>query len=465
MARFVSRVHLVGIGGIGMSSIAEVLLSLGYAVSGSDICSSELVERLKRLGAIVDHAHRAENVAETDVVVVSSAVKEANVEVVEARRRGIPVVRRAEMLAELMRLKLGIAVAGAHGKTTTTSMIASILEHAQKDPTVVVGGLLNRSGSNALFGAGPYMVVEADESDGSFLHLSPTIAVVTNIDTEHLDFYSGGLEEIREVFHRFVERLPFYGLAVLCLDHPEVQMLLKTLDRRVFTYGLSPQADVRAKHIEVEGSSLRFEVVVRGQSRGIYRLIMHGEHNVLNALAALAVAEELGVAPEQARIGLERFAGVDRRFSIRGEVGGVMVVDDYGHHPTEIRATLEGARKGYPERRLVVIFQPHRFSRTTSLLQEFGRAFHEADEVFVLPIYAAGETPLPDIDHQTVVQAMKSQGHRSAKILSNLKEAAAELMGRLRAGDLLMIFGAGDVGQLAPKLLDELTRGSNKERE
>ena len=453
MARRVRRVHMVGVGGVGMSGIAEVLVNLGYEVVGTDIRRSDVTARLEKIGVKISQGHISEAVEGADVVVVSSAIKEDNVEVLEARRTHIPVIQRAEMLAELMRLKLGVAVAGAHGKTTTTSMIASILAHAQVDPTVVVGGKLNAVGSTAQLGRGPVMVVEADESDGTFLHLSPTIAVVTNIDTEHLDHYQGGLQEIRKAFRAFLDRLPFYGLAVLCGDHPEIQALLPTLERRAVVYGFSPQTDLRAVDVSCDGPVLSFEVRDRSGSRGLHRLNMLGHHNVQNALAALAVAEELGVGHDEARNGLEAFKGVDRRFSVRGEVKGILVVDDYGHHPTEIRATLQGARMGYPGRRLIAVFQPHRYSRTRELLDDFGRAFHDADFVFVLPVFSAGEDPIEGIDSERVLTSIRGQGHRKAELLLSLDEAALQLSHFLKSGDLLVIFGAGDVGRLGREVV------------
>lgn len=447
---------MVGMGGAGMSGIAEVLVNRGFDVSGSDLRSSEVTMRLRELGAEVFEGHDAGHVEGADVVVISSAVGASNPEVQEARRRSVPVIRRAEMLAELMRSKLGVAIAGAHGKTTTTSMVASVLAEAGLDPTVVVGGKLNAVNSNAQLGAGPIMVVEADESDGSFLHLAPTVSVVTNIDIEHLDHYRGGLEELRDAFATFLGRLPFYGLAVMCADHPEARRLLPDLDRRVTTYGFSPQADLRATELSYEGSATSFEVSDHRGSRGTHRLRMVGAHNVQNALAALAVSDELGVDPDTARKGLEAFSGVDRRFSVRGERRGVLVVDDYGHHPTEILATIRGARSGHPERRIVAVFQPHRYTRTAHLLSEFGGAFHEAESVRVLPVYAAGEEPIAGADHQAVIAAVRSQGHRDARALSDVTKAAAELAPELSEGDLVIAFGAGDVGRLGRLLLGEL---------
>ena len=461
MRRRVTRIHMVGVAGAGMSGIAEVLVELGYAVSGSDLADGDVTERLRRAGVRIGPAgHDAGHVEGADVVVVSSAIAADNPEVMAARRAKIPVIRRAEMLAELMRARLGVAIAGAHGKTTTTSMIGSILAHAGMDPTVVVGGKLNAVGSNARLGASELMVVEADESDGSFLHLSPTVAVVTNLDAEHLDHYAGGLDEIRQAFRAFLGRLPFYGLAVLCGDHPEVQALGATLERRIVTYGFNPQVQLRAIDVRPDGPRCTFEVVGPEGSRGRHRLEMIGRHNVQNALAALAVAEELGVAPEVAREGLARFDGVDRRFSVRAEVAGVLVVDDYGHHPAEIAATLRGAREAWPDRRIVVVFQPHRFTRTEQLLEEFGSAFHEAERVFVSPVHPAGEAPIEGVDEGAVVDAMRRHGHRHAEALHELDEATSVVGEACRPGDLVIAFGAGSIGRWSAELTRHLRRNT-----
>ena len=457
MARRVQRIHMVGVAGAGMSGIAEVLVRSGYRVQGSDLRENEVTERLVRQGVCVFRGHAGDQVEEADVVVVSSAVGSDNPEVCEARRRGIPVIRRAEMLAELMRSKLGVAVAGSHGKTSTTSLIGAILHHAGMEPTVVVGGKINAVGSNAQLGAGGCLVAEADESDGSFLHLFPTVAVVTNVDPEHLDHYAGGMPELREAFRAFLSRLPFYGLAVVCADHPEVPRLVAELDRRVRTYGLSSQAELQARNVRFEGHQTVFEVLGPEGSRGVHRLRMLGLHNVQNALAALAVADELGVSAAVARDGLEAFSGVDRRFSLRGESNGTLVVDDYGHHPAEIEATLAGARSGYPNHRIIAVFQPHRYSRTAQLLEAFGSAFSEAAAVYVMPVYPAGEAPLPGVHHEAIVEALKRHGHRSAHPLAGLPTAAEELAPRIEPGDLVITFGAGDIGRLASDLLDLLS--------
>ena len=457
MARRCRRIHLVGIGGIGMSGIAEVLTNLGYEVQGSDLRTSEVTRRLQTLGVNVHEGHDPEQVADADVVVISSAVADTNPEVQAARRRKIPVIRRAEMLAELMRLKYGIAVGGTHGKTTTTSLVAAILTHAGLDPTVVVGGKVNKLGSTAKLGQGPYLVAEADESDGSFLHLSPTIAVVTNIDPEHLDHYQGGLEEIREAFVTFVNRIPFYGLAVLCIDHPEVQAVLPTVEKRYVTYGLSAQADLMARHLEFDGPTTRFEVMRRGQSLGGFQLNMLGAHNVSNALAALAVAEELGVEPDAAREALAEFDGVERRFSVRGEVGQVMVVDDYGHHPAEIRATLHGVRQAYPERRVLAVFQPHRYSRTQHLVLEFASAFNDADLVMLTPLYAAGEAPIDGVDSAMIADVVRRHGHHDVRLATDIDDAIGRIKAAARPKDVVLAFGAGDIGQFGRRLVEELS--------
>lgn len=447
MARRTRLIHFVGIGGIGMSGIAELLLNLGYGVRGSDLKATDTTRRLTELGGDVRLGHTAENVEGVDVVVISSAVRSDNPEVVAARLARIPVIRRAEMLAELMRLKFGIAVGGSHGKTTTTSLVASILSQAGLDPTVVVGGKVNKLGSNAKLGHGSYLVAEADESDGSFLQLTPSIAVVTNIDPEHLDFYRGGLEEIRQAFTAFVNRIPFYGLAVLCGDHPVVQSMLHEVEKRYVTYGLSPQAQISAKQIEFSGPETKFQVWVQDELRGEVSLQMLGEHNVLNALAAIGVAEELGVPFETTQAALAGFDGVERRFTVRGEKHGITVVDDYGHHPEEIRVTLEGARRAYPERRLVVGFQPHRYSRTQELMDEFATAFHQAEVVVLAPIYAAGEDPRPGVSSEALLARMRAAGHRRVELGESVEGVAEQVLAVARSGDLVITFGAGDIGR------------------
>jgi UDP-N-acetylmuramate--alanine ligase len=393
-----------------------------------------------------------ENVQGADVVVTSSAVPEDNVEVEAARRLSIPVIPRAEMLAELMRLKFGIAVSGTHGKTTTTSLLATVLAEAGLDPTVVIGGKVNSLGSNARLGQGEYMVAEADESDGSFLKLSPTIAVVTNIDPEHMEHY-GTPERLSEAYLSFVNKIPFYGLVVVCLDHPVVQSLLPSIRKRYVTYGLSAQADVGARDVEFRGLTSEFEIVVRGKTLGRVTLNMPGAHNVLNALAVIAVADELEIPVEVSQRALGAFAGVQRRFTIRGERDGILVVDDYGHHPAEIMATLAGARLSYPERRVVAVFQPHRYTRVRDLLEEFARAFNDADEVLVTDIYPAGEAPISGVSGESLAEAIRRHGHKAVRFSGELARTLRELNGFVRPGDLVITLGAGNVNRVGMDLL------------
>jgi UDP-N-acetylmuramate--alanine ligase len=451
-----THIHFVGIGGIGMSGIAEVLVNLGYRVSGTDLKESDTTKRLTQLGAAVKYGHAAQHLADADVVVISSAVKPTNPEVIEARRRQIPVIPRAEMLAELMRMKYGIAIAGSHGKTTTTSLVATVLHQAGLDPTAVIGGKLPSLGSNARLGQGDYLVAEADESDGSFMKLSPTVAVVTNIDPEHLDHY-GTLDKLKQTFTDFINKVPFYGLAVLCLDHPHVQSLLPLVEKRHVTYGLQPHADYRAVDLTFDGLRSRFTPVVRGRSLGPVELAMPGRHNVLNALAVLAVSDFLGIEIDVYKRALGGFTGVGRRFTVRGDAHGVMVVDDYGHHPEEIRATLSGARSGFPERRLIVAFQPHRYTRTRDLHQEFARAFNEADLVAVCDIYAAGEEPIAGVSSERLVEEMRRCGHKGACYVSKRAEVAGQLLPQLRDGDILITLGAGDVWMVGEEVLKTRT--------
>ncbi len=449
------KVHFVGIGGIGMSGIAELLLNLGYGVSGSDLKASDTTRRLASLGGFIFEGHQASNVASNvDVVVTSSAVRKNNPEVIAARDRGIPVIPRAEMLAELMRLKDGIAIAGSHGKTTTTSLIATVLAHAGLDPTAVVGGKLNALGSNAKLGKGQLMVVEADESDGSFLRLSPTIAVITNVDPEHLDYY-GTVEALQQAFVDFADRVPFYGLAVLCLDHPVVQHLIPRIGKRHTTYGVSPQAEWRADDIRFGPLQSRFSVAYRGEVQGEVTLRMVGRHNVLNALACCAVAHELEIPFELTAEALGGFQGVQRRFTVRGEVNGITVVDDYGHHPAEIRATLAGARASFPHRRIVCAFQPHRYTRTRDLLGEFATAFNDADALLLTDIYAAGEDPIPGVSGARLHEAVKACGHRDVAFVERA-QLAKKLREKVHGGDLVITLGAGDITHVSDELLELL---------
>ena len=447
--------HFTGIGGIGMSGIAEVLLNLGYSISGSDQKLSAVTERLTSLGAKVYEGHAAENLAGARALVVSSAVNEQNAEVREARRLNIPVIPRGELLAELMRLKYGIAVAGSHGKTTTTSMVASVLSHAGLDPTVVVGGkAAAMGGSNARVGASDFLVVESDESDGSFLRLSPILAVVTNIDREHLDYYAD-LNAIRAAFVEFVNKVPFYGAAILCLDDENVQSILPSVKRRPVTYGRSSQADLQPWGIEHRGAQSTFRVRSTSGELGEFLVNIPGDHNVLNATAAIAVALELHVEPDVIREGLKHFTGVARRFDIKGEVRGVTVVDDYGHHPTEIRATLAAARS-CAKNNLTVLFQPHRYTRTQLLLDDFARAFHAAERVVVLDIYAASEQPIPGVSGAELVDRMRQFGHRGAEYASSSEAGVEAVVHGAAAGDMIVTLGAGSVSGLAPLILEKL---------
>ena len=454
-------IHFVGIGGIGMSGIAEVMRNLGYRVQGSDQAENANVRRLRDLGIEVMIGHDRANVAGASVVVISSAVKPDNPEVVAARADLVPVVRRAEMLAELMRLKWAIAVAGTHGKTTTTSMVASILEAADLDPTAIIGGIINAYGSNARLGDGDWMVVEADESDGSFVKLPATIAIVTNIDPEHLDFY-GSFEQVRAAFQSFLENLPFYGFASLCIDHPEVQALIgRIMDRRIVTYGFSPQADVRGVALAFDQDGARYDVRlsdrVGGGERTIsgLRLPMHGEHNVQNSLAAVTVALEMGLADDVIRRGLAQFSGVRRRFTRTGEVGGVTVIDDYGHHPVEIAAVLKAAR-GVAKGRVVAVVQPHRYTRLSHLFEDFCTCFNDADMVVVADVYAAGEQPIEGVSRDALADGLRAHGHHRVEALAG-PEALAGLVARVaRAGDYVVCLGAGSITNWAQALPGEL---------
>jgi UDP-N-acetylmuramate--alanine ligase len=453
------RVHFVGIGGIGMSGIAEVLLTLGYAVSGSDLAESETTRRLRELGARMHIGpHDAAHVdGDVDVLVISSAVAYANPEVVRARDLRIPVIPRAEMLAELMRMKQGVAVAGTHGKTTTTSLIGTVLHQAGRDPTVVVGGRLRGDGTNARIGQGSLMVVEADESDGTFLLLSPIIAVVTNIDPEHLDHF-GDLERVRDAYRQFVQRVPFYGLAVLCVDNVNVRGLLPQVNKRFVTYGTMPDAEWQARELRVEGLRTSFEVWRREQRLGAVQLQLPGRHNALNALAAFAVADELGIPWRIVAHALAEFGGVHRRFEVRGEEQGVLVVDDYGHHPEEVRATLRAAREGFG-RRLVVAFQPHRYSRTRDLFTEFLSAFDDAAVVLLSDIYAAGEDKVEGVTSEALYQALKKRGHLDVRYVPERVALAEALLDVVQSGDLVVTLGAGDVHRTADELLGLLRSG------
>jgi UDP-N-acetylmuramate--alanine ligase len=449
------HIHFVGIGGVGMSGIAEVLLTLGYRVTGSDARRSETVERLERLGAKVFLGHEAAHVEGAHVVVYSSAVARDNVEVQTARQRGVPVIARAEMLAELMRLKYGIAIAGTHGKTTTTSMVAAVMGAGGFDPTVVVGGRVHGLGTNARLGQGEFLVAEADESDGSFLKLTPTIAVVTTVDAEHLDYYPD-LEAIVSAFLAFVNKVPFYGSAVVCLDDPNIQRMIPRIDKRVVTYGLEAGADLTARRLQFAEMRSTFEVVHRAATLGTITLQVPGRHNVLNALAAASVGLDLEVPFEKIAPALASFAGVQRRFQVRGEAQGVLVVDDYGHHPAEIRATLAAAKAGF-DRRVITVFQPHRYSRTQHLRDDFLTAFYQSDILIVMDIYAAGEVPIPGVHARDLADGVAAHGHREVLYMGSDRAAIVDyLCESTRAGDLVLTLGAGDVGQLGGELLERL---------
>jgi UDP-N-acetylmuramate--alanine ligase len=458
--REVGAVHFVGIGGIGMSGIAEVMANLGFRVQGSDVAEGYVVKGLREKGIPVALGHAPENLGEAAVVVISTAIKPGNPEVEAALARRIPVVRRAEMLAELMRLKSTVAVAGTHGKTTTTSMVAALLDAGGLDPTVINGGIINSYGSNARLGAGEWMVVEADESDGSFLRLPPTLAIVTNIDPEHLDHY-GSFEAARAAFRQFVAKVPFYGAAILCLDHPEVQAMIGDVsDRRIVTYGFSAQADVRGLHVEPIPGGNRFDVVVRdqgGQERTIaaLELPMPGRHNVENALAAVAVATQLGLSDADIAEGFRRFGGVKRRFTRVGEIptGGepVTVIDDYGHHPVEVRAVLAAAREG-ARGHVVAVVQPHRFTRLRDLFEDWRTAFNDADTVILTPVYSAGEAPIEGVSHVALAEALRKSGHRDVRTVADEAELHAALRSLLRSGDLVICLGAGDITRWAANI-------------
>jgi UDP-N-acetylmuramate--alanine ligase len=451
MFRKARRVHMVGIGGSGMSGIAEVLLNLRYPVTGSDLTTSPVTRRLRKLGATVHRGHRAEHVHGADVVVVSSAVQASNPEVLEARRLTIPVIPRAEMLAELMRMKYSVAVGGAHGKTTTTAMIAEVLDHAGLDPTVVIGGRVGKLHSGAKLGRGDLLVAEADESDGSFLKMKPTIAVVTNIDREHLDHYRD-LAAIQDAFAAFMSLVPFYGATVACLDDRNVRDILPRVDRKVIPYGLSSDATVVATNVAIEGFRTRFDAHARGRRLGTVELQIPGRHAVYNSLATIAVGLELDVPFAKIAQGLKRFQGVDRRLQRRGEAFGALVLDDYGHHPTEITATLAAVREGFGAR-TTVVFQPHRFTRTRALLEEFGAAFFLADRVIVTSIYPAGEAPIPGIDGALVADALVRHGHPSVLYEPSLQRIPARLRTLVGPGDIVLTLGAGDVWHVAEQLV------------
>ncbi|MGH9867279.1 MAG: UDP-N-acetylmuramate--L-alanine ligase [Candidatus Polarisedimenticolia bacterium] len=453
MFRKAQHIHFVGIGGSGMSGIAEVLLNLSFTVSGSDLARTPVTERLASLGARVFSGHEAAHIEGADVVVISSAVSSNNPEVVEARHRKVPVIPRAEMLGELMRMKYGVAIAGSHGKTSTTAMVAQVLSGGGLDPTIVIGGRLNILGSGAKLGSGDLMVAEADESDGSFLGLAPTIAVVTNIDAEHLNHY-GSMEALVDAFAGFLNKVPFYGVGVVCLDDPQIQAIIPRLSRTLLTYGLASQADLVATNVELKGFDTRFEVTARGRWLGDVRLKVPGRHSVHNALAAIGVGLEFDLKFSDIAHHLAQFSGADRRFQLKGEVGNIMVVDDYGHHPTEIRATLSAAKEGW-KRRTVVVFQPHRYTRVAALMEDFSRSFYQADVLIVTEIYRAGEEPIPGVTGETLAEAVTLHGHRQTLYAKDLDEAGRLARKALQPGDMLITLGAGDVWKVGERYLKE----------
>ncbi|UCH72874.1 MAG: UDP-N-acetylmuramate--L-alanine ligase [Rhodospirillales bacterium] len=464
----IGTIHFVGIGGIGMSGIAEILHNLGYSVQGSDLSENANVARLRKLGVPIEIGHRRENIGDSQVVVISSAVRPDNPEVLAARTRQVPVVRRAEMLAELMRLKWAVAVGGTHGKTTTTSLIAAMLDAAGYDPTVINGGVINAYGTNARLGAGEWMIVEADESDGTFVKLPSTIAVVTNIDPEHMDFY-GDFDRLKDAFRTFVENIPFYGFAVLCIDHPEVQALIGQIsDRRLVTYGFSPQAEIRAIDAGCGPDGCRFSVAItRGDEQRLIknvRLPMYGEHNMLNSLAAMAVGLEMGLEEDVIVRGLSEFEGVKRRFTRTGEVNGVTIIDDYGHHPVEIASVLKAARSATTGQ-VVAVVQPHRYSRLQNLFEEFCACFNDADTVIVADVYAAGEEPIPGVDRDALIAGLRAHGHRHVEALDSEGDLPRIIAELAKPGDMVVCLGAGTISGWAnalPERLATLYSGANQ---
>jgi UDP-N-acetylmuramate--alanine ligase len=453
-----TKVHFVGIGGMGMCGIAEVLINLGYRVSGSDNAHTEITRHLEAIGGRIYQGHRAENLEDADVVVVSSAIKGYNPEVEAARARSIPVIPRAEMLGELMRMKFGICVAGSHGKTTTTTMIASVLMAAGLDPTAVIGGRVNSLGlANARLGKSEYLVAEADESDGSFLKLAPTVAVVTNMDAEHLDHY-GSFDRIKRAFIDFINRVPFFGVAILCLDHPALASALDEVQKRFVTYGLSAQADYRARNIRRQGLKTTYVAWRRADELGELTIPMPGDHNVLNSLAVLAVCDYLEIPFATVASALGSFDGIQRRFTVRGEVDGITVVDDFGHHPAEVRATLSGARGAFPGRRIVAAFQPHRWTRTRDQFQEFARSFYDADVVIICDVFAAGESPIDGVSADALVRAIAQTGHREVSYIAKREDIAPALAAELKSGDIVITLGAGDIQLTCNELIELLER-------
>ncbi len=450
------HIHFIGIGGIGMSGIAELLLNLGYKVSGSDQKVSDLTNRLAKFGAVIYSGHDPSHVRDADVVVVSSAISEDNPELQAARKLPkVPVIRRAEMLAELMRLKYSVLVAGAHGKTTTTSMVSTVLARGGLDPTVVIGGRLNAWGTNAKLGSGEFMVAEADESDGTFLLLPPTIAVVTNIDLEHLDYYRD-IDHIRDTFLQFINKIPFYGQAILCLEDDNIQAILPRVEKRFATYGFSSQADFQARNVRNCGLSSTYRAFHKGEDLGEMEIPIPGRHNVLNSLAAVAVAHELEIPWPAVQAGLRDMTGVQRRFQIKGEAKGVLVLDDYGHHPTEIRAVLETLANCYPDRRRIIAFQPHRYSRTQALMEQLARCFYHSDALFMTEIYAASEKPIPGITASRLLEEIAAHGHHDLHFCPTIDEMVDQLDATVRPNDVVITLGAGNIWQVGERLLKRL---------
>ncbi len=456
--RRVKRIHFVGIGGAGMGGIAEVLLNEGYQISGSDIGENQVVKRLTALGASIVIGHKADNITQASVIVVSSAISDDNPELIAAKKLRIPLVRRAEMLAELMRFRHGIAIAGTHGKTTTTSLISSIFAQGQLDPTFVIGGLLNSAGTNARLGSSRYLVAEADESDASFLHLQPMVAVITNIDADHMETYQGDFEKLKDTYIEFLHNLPFYGLAVVCIDNPVVRELLPRISRQVITYGFSEDADVRAVNYQQEAGVSHFTVEVAGKPPLDMSVNLPGQHNVLNALAGVSVAQDEGVADADICQALSQFAGIGRRFeqlsNISTEAGSMVLVDDYGHHPSEVKATILAMRQGWPNKRLVMIFQPHRFSRTRDLYEDFVEVLSEVDSLFLLDVYAAGETAIPSADSKSLARSIRQRGQVEPVYVSDPEKLAELLASHLQDNDMVITQGAGSIGTVARKLAE-----------
>ena len=450
----IKKIHFVGIGGIGMSGIAELLLNQGYRVSGSDLRESDTTRRLADLGGEIMIGHSADNIAEVDVVVTSTAVKADNPEVVEALRQHVAVIPRAEMLAELMRMKYGIAIAGTHGKTTTTSMMSVVLHHAGIDPTAVIGGKLDAFGSNAKLGRGKFLVAEADESDGSFMHLSPTIAVVTNIDEDHLDFYSG-IEEIKQIFIDFINKVPFYGRAVLCLEDPNIQDILPAVKKRFITYGFNSQADFHAEEIQHRQGRTSFTAYFQGEELGRISFRMPGRHNVLNALSVIAVAHELEIPFQTVIGGFRNFGGLQRRFELRDEIDNIMIIDDYGHHPVEIKATLGAAKTGW-NKRVIAVFQPHRYSRTAALFDDFLTAFYQADQLVITDVYAAGEEPIEGATGEALAQGIVEHGHKAVTYRETFAEVSDFVASIVEPGDMVITLGAGDINKVCSLLAEKL---------